>query len=200
MATVAKIGPADHGRPMTEEEFYGGDYEEGYRYEIIDGRLCVSPYPNLPEDWVAEWLHFQLKSYAHAHPRVLKHVSKGGRVFVPGRRLATVPEPDIAAYRRFPLRLRVRDMRWQDVSPVLVVEVLSADDPAKDLVRNVALYLEVPSIKEYWVLDARRDADRPGMTAYRRRGQAWRATDVPPGGRYTTRLLPGFELVLNTRT
>ena len=39
MATVLKIGPADHGRPMTLDEFQAGDYEEGYKYELIDGEL-----------------------------------------------------------------------------------------------------------------------------------------------------------------
>jgi Uma2 family endonuclease len=200
MATVTKIGPADHGRPMTLEEFLAGDYEEGHRYELIDGRLYVSPEANLPDDWVAEWLHWKLVLYAQTHPRVLRYVTTKARVFVHKRRAVTAPEPDLTAYRRFPLRRRIREMRWQDYSPVLVVEVLSADDPDKDLVRNVALYLEVPSIREYWVLDARRDADEPTMTAYRRRGDAWRTVEVGPGQRYTTRLLPDFELVLNTRT
>jgi Uma2 family endonuclease len=161
----------------------------------------VSPFPNLPEDWVADWLTDQLKAYARTHRRVLKHVTKGGRVFLPRRRGITAPEPDMSAYRRFPLQRRAREFRWQDVSPVLVAEVLSADDPDKDLVRNVALYLEVPSIKEYWVLDARQDADQPRMTVYRRRrGRAWRRIEVGPGTCYTTPLLPEFELLLNTRS
>ena len=38
MATVPKMGPADHGRPLDLDEFMAGDYEEGYQYELIDGR------------------------------------------------------------------------------------------------------------------------------------------------------------------
>jgi Uma2 family endonuclease len=201
MATVMKIGPADRGRPMTLDEFLAGDYEEGYRYELIDGGLYVSPEPNLPEDWVKEWVLYKLKQFAQDNPKVLKHATGGARVFVPGHPRITCPEPDIAAYRRFPLRKRIRDLRWQDVSPILVVEVLSADDPKKDLIRNVALYREVPSIKEYWILDGRKDADYPRMTVYRRRGQAWqKPIEAGPGERYTTPLLPGFELVLDTRS
>jgi Uma2 family endonuclease len=199
MATVTKIGPADHDREMSLEEFLAGDYEEGYRYELIDGRLYVSPKPNQPEDWVNEWLLFKLKNSARRHPKVLKHATAGARVFVPGRGGVTNPEPDVAAYRRWPNR-NPRDIRWQDVSPILVVEVLSADDPDKDFVRNVALYREVPSIKEYWVLDARQDAVEPTMTVYRRRGQGWRIFEVGPGERHATPLLPGFKLRLNTRT
>jgi len=200
MATVLKIGPAEQGRPMTLEEFLAGDYEEGHRYELIDGRLSVSPEANFPEDWVNVWLLRKVFSYAEAHPRVLQHVTPRARVFVRGRQGITSLQPDLTAYRRYPHRRRIRNIRWQQLSPALVAEVLSADDPDKDLVRNVALYLEVPSIKEYWVLDAREDADEPRMTVYRRRGKAWRVIEVEPGERYTTPLLPGFELVLNTRS
>jgi Uma2 family endonuclease len=201
MATVTRIGPADHGRPMSFEEFQAGDYEEGYRYELIGGRLYVSPEPNMPDDWVAVWVHKKLDRYAESHPRVLRYVTPRARVFVPGRRPVTAPEPDLAAYRPFPLRRRIRDLDWRDYSPVLVVEVLTAGDPDKDLVRNVALYLRVPSIKEYWIIDSREDANTPPMTVYRRRGQVWRRPiEVGTGEPYTTSLLPGFELVLDTLT
>ena len=199
MATVVKIGPADHGRPMSREEFEGGDYAEGYRYEIIDGRLYVSPLPDLPENQVEEWINGKLKRYERRRPEVINYVTSKGRVFVPGRAAATTPEPDQAAYHAFPLHLPKRDVRWQDVSPVLVVEILHQDDPEKDLVRNVSLYFQVPSIKEYWVIDARDDADRPTMLVHRRHGKRWRVLPVAFGEVYTTRLLPDFELVLDPR-
>jgi Uma2 family endonuclease len=203
MATVtkaAKLGPLDHGLPMTFEEYMAGDYQEGYRYELIDGRLYVSPLPNFPEDWVNTWLRTSLQVYAQANPRVINYVCGPGRVFVPDRPGTTTPEPDVLAYKNFRRPRRIRDIRWQDVSPILVGEVLSANDPGKDLVRNVALYLQVPSIKEYWILDAREDADYPSMLVYRRRGRRWQEPiEVGPGETYTTPLLPGFALALDTR-
>jgi hypothetical protein len=64
----------------------------------------------------------------------------------------------------------------------------------------VDLYLQVPSIREYWVLDPRTSAGQPTLLVYRRRGQRWqRVIRVAGGGTYTTRLLPGFTLVLDTR-
>src|SRR6266851_438244 len=56
MATVLRLGRADHGRPMTLDEFWHSDYEEGYKYELIDGKLYVSPLPNLPGSLVERWI------------------------------------------------------------------------------------------------------------------------------------------------
>ncbi len=199
MATATqKLGPLDHGLPMTFEEYMAGDYQEGFRYELIEGRLYVSPWANFPETRVQTWLRRKLDRYSDANPRVINYVCGPGRVFVPGRPGITVPEPDVLAYKNLPRGRRQRDLRWQDVSPILVGEVLSADDPGKDLIRNVALYLQVPSIKEYWVLDAREDADSPSMRVHRRRGKQWHVTEVAPNETYTTPLLPGFALTLDT--
>ena len=61
-----------------------------------------------------------------------------------------------------------------------------------------ALFLQVPSIKEYWILDPRDDPDRPTMLVYRRRGLRWQnVIEVAFGESYRTRLLPGFELLLD---
>jgi Uma2 family endonuclease len=200
MATLLKLGPSDHGRVLTLEEFTSGDYADGYRYELLDGRLEVSPVPNQPANWVQEWLSFTLKLYARGHPAIINHVSSAARVFVPRRPGLTVPEPDLAAYRDFPLDRPVNDVRWQDVSPLLVVEIISEEDADKDLVRNAGLYLQVPSIKEYWVFDARSDAEHPELIAHRRHGRRWRVGTVAGGSLYTTSLLPDFELTLNTRS
>ncbi|HTU93838.1 MAG TPA: Uma2 family endonuclease [Gemmataceae bacterium] len=201
MSTALKrLGPADHGRPMTLEEFMAATAIEGYQYELIDGKLYVSPLPNLPENRVEDWVYFKLKLYAHYHPDVTNFVSNKARVFVPSRRRVTNPEPDVAAYRNFPLELPWDSVRWQDVSPVLVIEVLSLDDPDKDLVRNVELYLQVPSIKEYWLFDTREDPERLRLQVRRRYRGRWRLLEFGPGDSYTTKLLPNFTLTLDPRS
>jgi Uma2 family endonuclease len=200
MATVLRIGPADHGRPMGFDEYMAGDYEEGYQYELIDGRLYVSPMPNLPYDCLEQWLYFQLRLYAHNNSSVINHVTNKARVFVPGRSDTTCPEPDVAAYRNFPKQLPLEERRWQDVSPVLVAEVLSADDPDKDLVRNVELYLQVPSIREYWIIDPRESADFPRLIVHRRYRGAWSIREYAAGMTYTTKLLPNFGLPIDPRS
>lgn len=201
MTTAVKIGPGDHGRPCSDEELRGCEFEGGYKYEVIDGKLYVSYEPDLPQDDIEDWVYFKLKLYAREHPEVINRVANKARVFVPGsRRGQTIPEPDLAAYQNFPLHLPLHERSWQDVSPVMVGEVLSVADPDKDLIRNVELYLQVPSIREYWILDPRDDPNRPTMMVYRRRGSRWqRPIELAYGDTYTTKLLPGFELLIDPR-
>jgi Uma2 family endonuclease len=197
MATVTKLGPADHGRPMTLDEFTRGDYEDGFQYELIDGRLYASPAPEAPQGRLLLWLFKKLDRYSEEHPEAINYVHPHARVFVSDRPEVTIPEPDVTAYRDFPRDRSMTAVRWKDVSPVLVVEVLSEDDPDKDLVRNVELYLQVRTIKEYWILDGRADPDRPRLRVYRRRGKGWRHVDLIFGETYTTKLLPGFALTID---
>jgi Uma2 family endonuclease len=203
MATVTrkrKLGPRDHGREMTYEEFMAAPYRLGYHYELIDGRLYVSPQASRPHDWVEKFIFRRLLAYSDVCPTVINEVSDKSRVFLPDVPRTTCPEPDVAAYRDYPHDLDPQ-VNWQDVSPILVVEVMGADDSAeKDQVRNVDLYLRVPSIREYWLVDIRDDPARPRMTAYRRFGARWRARAVTFGETYTTPLLPGFALVLDPRS
>jgi len=200
MATAVptvRIGPEDHGRPIPFDEFEGSDFEPGYKYELIHGRVYVTYAPNLTEDWLEKWLYVKVLLYSLQRPDIINFLTDKARVFVPSRKRITIPEPDIAAYHDFPVHRPLADLHWQDVSPFLVGEVLSANDPHKDLIRNVQLYLQVPTIREYWLIDGREDADRPTMRVYRRHGQHWRVIELAYRGTYTTKLLPGFKLLLD---
>ncbi len=195
MKTLLKLTPADHDRPLTLEEFTSATHQEGYHYELIGGKVYASPLPNLPEDSLEVWISDLLRDCARKHPEAINHVTNKARVFVPGEEESTAPEPDVAAYHDFPHDRPLKERRWQDVSPVLVVEVVSEDDPDKDLVRNVALYQRIPSIREYWIVDGREDPDHPVFLVYRRRGKRWqKVIRVEPGTSYRTPLLPGFRL------
>ncbi len=177
MATVTKtkFGPADHGAELNYDEFVSADYESGFEYELINGRLYVSPAPDWPENYLETWLRNRLQSYSNAHGDVINYVAARARVFITGRPETTCPEPDIAAYSDAPLELPTREVKWQDLSPILVVEVMTGD-VWKDLRRNVELYLEAESIREYWVV-----------------------RKYPFGSTFTTKLLPGFKFVIDPR-
>jgi Uma2 family endonuclease len=192
------LGPNDHGREISEEEFESAEDQEGFRSELIDGRVYVSPIAELPHDSIERWLIRLLERYADDHPEAINYVSNKSEVFLPRRARPTRPQPDIACYADFPHHVPRRQRRWRDISPILVVEIVSDDTAMKDYGRNVELYEQVTSIREYWIVDQRPDPDYPSLRVYRRRGRGWqKPIDVAPGERYSTRLLPGFELVLD---
>jgi Uma2 family endonuclease len=191
MATVLQLGPGDHGRPLSFDELMAAYYAGGFRYEIIEGRLYVSPQPNFSHSWIKRKMIQALEAYSQQRPDVINYVVGDARVFVPGRSAVTAPEPDITAYRGVPDRPGVD---WRDISPILVVVVLGGEDDEKDLVRNVELYLRLTTIQEYWVIDIREDETRPTMLVHRRVGDAWDISSHGPDESYATDLLPGFVL------
>ena len=195
MSTVLRLGPGDHGRPMTYGEFIAGDYLEGYRYELIEGRLYVSPQPNFPHDGNLTYLHRVLDQYRAANPHVINYVSTHARVFLPEEVSddVTAPEPDFAAYHDLPLE-QIWTIDWREVSPMLVIEVLGGEDDDKDLVRNVDLYFRVPSIQEYWVWDICENPGQPRLIVRRRQKRTWKILEFNADAVYTTDLLPGFNL------
>ncbi|MGL4552005.1 MAG: Uma2 family endonuclease [Gemmataceae bacterium] len=202
MKTRLKLTPEDAGRRLSLDEFLDAEFEErGVKYELIGGRLDVSPEARFSHSSLQLWLFLTLHAYSLRCPDAINHVNPSARVFVPDLgEGVTAPEPDVAAYRGFPVDRPASEIDWQDVSPVLVVEVLSPGTEDKDLVRNRQLYLRVPSVAEYWILDTRDSLDRPALVALRRSGARWaRPRVVAPGGTYTTPLLPGLTLTVSPR-
>src|SRR5262249_5489854 len=148
---------------LTYREYREAEYVEGFQYELIDGKLQVSPLPGLPHGRLDKWLYRSLDAYAEERPEVINFVYNKVRVFVPGRAATTCPEPDVAAYRDFPLDQLSKEVDWDICSPLLVGEILSPDNVDKGLVRNVELYWQVPSIREYWVVDGLAFPDQPTL-------------------------------------
>jgi Uma2 family endonuclease len=199
MNTILKLGSTDHGRPVDEDELESAEFEPGFNYEIIDGRLYVSPIPNLPENRLDQWLLFKLYLYSRQHLEIVNYISSKARVFVPDRPRLTVPEPDVAAYHNFPIESDLEDVNWREISPILVAEVMTGNSE-KDLDRNVKLYWQVPSIREYWVVDGRASQSKPTLIVHRRYGKRWLIREYPYATTYTTRLLPEFELRIDPRS
>ena len=140
-----------------------------------------------------------LRNYAASHSGHIDFVATDAEVVIPGRPGPTRPRPDLAAYKDFPRQAVLkRQVMWDDLCPVLVVEIISPRRAEKDTNRNRQLYWMAGGIAEYWIIDPRKDAFRPIMTALRREsGQPdWHEFEIAPGERYTTELLPGLEFHL----
>jgi hypothetical protein len=73
--------------------------------KFSDGRLYVSPKPNLACARLDRWLFLKVFAYSEANPKVINYLHSKARVFLPesARLGVTAPEPDLAAYHQFPL-------------------------------------------------------------------------------------------------
>jgi Uma2 family endonuclease len=187
LTTVRRFGPRSHGRLVTNEELETADYRLGYDYEVIFGRLFVSPAPNFEHDVVEKHIYNQVYLYSVDHPEIVGYVTDRARIFVPGVELTTAPEPDLAVYAE-----QFED--WREAEPFIVGEVMRGTDIDKDLFRNPGLYLRVPTIQEYWVFDIREEPRRPKLWVYRRVRNDWDIQEFPPDTIYQTPLLPGLKL------
>lgn len=192
-----RFGPTDHGRRVTDRLATTAEYVEGFNYEVIDGRLYVSPRQTFAENWLEVWLYKALLLYSDRWSREIAYLTPKARVFVPDAVRTTAPEPDLTAYATFPDDRS--DATWEDVSPFLVVGILSENNIDKQLGRNPDLYLRVPSIQEYWVVNGAENPDEPSLIQYVRRGKRWAVTTHPFGATFTPKVLPGFSLVIDPR-
>jgi hypothetical protein len=81
-----RIGPKNHGSPMTEWDFLEAERKPGFKYELIDGKVHVMPYePDPPEIELEVWLYRALLSYSISRPDVINFVTPKSRVYVPNR-------------------------------------------------------------------------------------------------------------------
>ena len=116
--------------------------------EFTDGRVEVLPMPTERHQIILLFLYRLLYAHVHEAPHEGVVVTSGLRMRV---REGKFREPDL-------LLLRDRtDSRRQDrfwLGADLVVEIVSPDDPSRDLVVKRADYAEA-AIPEYWIVDPR---------------------------------------------
>ena len=63
------LGPRSAGLLLTPAEFDHARFREGWRYELINGVLIVSPSPSRQERDPNEELGYFLRNYQHGHPQ-----------------------------------------------------------------------------------------------------------------------------------
>jgi Uma2 family endonuclease len=174
---------------MSPEEFDAIEptgFEGGYRYEVINGVLVVTPPVGAAEADPNDELGFLLRTYRGSHPQ--------------GQALdATMPERTVPGT---PHRRRCDRAVWAGLGrlpetscdvPAIVIEFVSVSrsDALRDYEQKRDEYLEA-GVKEYWIIDRFRRI----MTVYRPGLMGPTYQVVAESQTYRTDLLPGFELPL----
>lgn len=187
LQTIPPIGWETAGIRLTPAEFDAiEEYDELYRYELIDGVLIVNPIPLEGQAGPNEFLGYLLNHYKHQHPE--------------GSALdETLPERYIhlensrrQADRVIWAGLGRRPDSATDV-PTIAVEFVSAGrrNWVRDYEAKREEYLAV-GVREYWIID--RFART--MTVHSPGQDQPDTCVVAETETYQTRLLPGFELPL----
>ena len=180
-----RLGPQSAGLLLTPREFDRARFEEGWRYELINGVLVVSPIPLPEERDPNEELGYWLRQYRDAHPQ--------------GSTLdATLAEHEIETG---PNRRRADRVIWAGLgrdpgegeAPTVVAEFVSSGkvDQERDCIAKRAEYREA-GVRQYWVIDRFRRT----LTVYDFRGEKDEEQLIPEGKTFETPLLPGFVLDL----
>jgi Uma2 family endonuclease len=187
MVTLTRrIGPADHGRPMTLAAFIRANFEEGWLYELARGVIDVTEVPGVPHALIVERIGDQFAYYKRDHPGTIFMRAGGAEcpLRLPG--MQSERHPDQAIYLSPPPPGLKPWTRWV---PQIVVEVVSRRGEDRDYVDKREEYLRA-GVTKYWILDpARRQ-----MLVLQRAGDVWEEVVVEADAAYRTHLLPGLEV------
>ena len=181
------FGPGLAGVFLRPDEFDTIDEaDRDHRYELINGRLIVSPPPLEAERDPNEELGHLLRAYRRNHPQ-------GSALDV------TLPEQTIVTGSN---RRRADRVIWTGLGrqpdpqhdlPTIVVEWVSESkrDWQRDYVEKSQEYREI-GIAEYWIFDRFRRT----LTVHRGTKDVPEVLVIPEGAMYRSPLLPGFEVPL----
>ncbi len=124
--------------------------ENGYRYEIIDGELIVTPAPARPHAALAVRLTLWLsQTLSKQHPDWCL-ITQPFSLETETETTTYHCEPDLGIFDQ-PLEAFISD---EELLPVVVIEIVSPGNPENDYVRKVNAYAAI-GIPEYWIVDSR---------------------------------------------
>lgn len=162
--------------------------DDGNRYEVIEGELCLVPAPN------------------RKHQIVILNIAAEFRNFLRGRELGhvyiapfdvvlsniNVLQPDVLYVSNH--RLDILTDAGAFGAPDLAVEVLSPSTRGRDEVTKLRLY-ENFGVDEYWIADPEHERVR----VFRRSGMKLdRVDELSRGDTVTTPLVAGFAIAVDT--
>lgn len=182
-----RLGPRSAGLLLTPAEFDRARFEEGWRYELINGVLVVSPTPSRQDRHPNDYLGHCLWTYREQHPQ-------GSALDL------SLPEEEIET-RQGQDRRRMDRAIWAGLGrdpeegevPTIAVEFVSEGkvNQDRDYVVKRAEYREV-GVRQYWVIDRFKRI----LTCYDLGGEKDDVRVIPEGQTFESPVLPGFVLDL----
>ncbi len=180
-----RLGPRSAGVLLTTDEFDRARFVEGWRYELINEVLVVSPIPSRNERDPNEELGYFLRTYQESHPQ--------------GSALDfTIGDQTIETTKNRRLANRViwaglGRLPGPNETPTIIIELVSKGkiNQERDYVAKRAEYREI-GVKEYWIIDRFSKTMTVCLFGPDRDQELVFAANQT----YATTLLPGYELPL----
>jgi hypothetical protein len=184
--TAVTIGPFDHGRAMSLDDFDLAEVAPGYHYELGRGVIAVTEIPNPRHLVQVTASRRQFAAYDFSRPGQIHTIAGGGECKFLVAGFQSERHPDLAIYKTPPPA--DFSLAWATWVPEIAIEVISPSSENRDYVEKRDEYLAFGVI-EYWILD---EARNQLLVLRRTRGQ-WLEQIIQPPDIYRTRLLTGFE-------
>ena len=151
MGTVIRTAPQERPWPPEQGQWTYEDWlrlpDDGFRYEVLNGVLYMTPPPRIRHQSVSHNLELALGNFVKEHRRGVVLSAPCG-VRLPGQ---PVPiQPDILFVRAE--RRDIIGEEYVEGAPDLVVEVLSPSNWLYDRTEKFRAYQEA-GVLEYWIVD-----------------------------------------------
>jgi Uma2 family endonuclease len=179
VSTVEKQTPKYSGMHVSREEYLDLE-EDGFRYDMIEGVLHLSPSPEFEHSSRSGNLFYKIKSYLQE--RKIAHIVFETDVFLPDKK--DVVRPDISVILNENMNIVKKHIHG---SPDLVAEVLSPSTRNRDLGIKAERYLSC-GVKEYWIVDP----ENSKIHLWRNLGNEWKKES---GDELVSSVLQGLVIV-----
>ena len=179
----------DRLKEWTYEEFMALPEGGTFRYEIIDGDLCMTPSPSTRHQEISGKLFYLIYRFLHENPLGKIFAAPCDVVF--SQDPLQVAEPDLIFVSKEHSAI-ITEKNIQG-SPDLLVEILSPSTESSDRRVKHSLY-ERFGVSEYWIVDPERNTVQIFMLAD---GHYSNTLEFGLGDLIETPILPGLSIPIS---
>src|SRR5262249_30848556 len=146
------IGPRDHGRRMSLDDFDRAHGRDGYNYELSRGVVTVVDVPNPKHFLQVGASRQQFAAYQLSHPDQIHSIGGSGECKPLIAGLESERHSDLLSYKPPPPHGK---NVWANWVPAIAIEFISAGSEYRDYFEKREEYL-LFGVREYWIVDSSR--------------------------------------------
>lgn len=141
------------------------------KHEFFDGKIVKMPNAKFRHNLIATNVSFAIKLALLNQPTRYLVVGDGQKIYIPSENVAIYPDGIVICEQP----IYYDNQEYLITNPLVVIEVLSRSTQAFDRSGNFDLYKNLPSFKEYLLIDSRKYAVE---TRFRVSEEMWRMRPV----------------------